>query len=581
MNIGVDFGTTYSTFAEYDKTTNTVSEVDFGESEKSCIPSIVSYDKKLGKYRYGSMARDQMFHNSGNCVFYRAFKMLLPERNKELLESRGYVGTTPAEVSKKFLKNFLNMAKGDGEEKFNKMVVCVPEVWNGSSNTLDGRNNLRKLCEELDITKKLQIVTEPEAASAYFVYNYERFNNKPFSGYVLTVDYGGGTLDITLMKARTVKGNGKNITQLQSLARSGRGENHEKEIGSAGIAFMEEVVATALREAGFLKEGEKPIKDPEFFKAVDCCEKALMLLDNQNELKILFGSKNYDYAKILNDADIRDALLDIFFYGGKDVNITYGHLVKAYQKVIYPVLDDGLNQIIALAKALGNEQIDLLNPKERENILYASVGGFGKFVLVEQQVYSKLKYTVAEQSKNNRIKSKKESAVALGAALVANDVITIQSVAAHSLGVYAQRFARKQNVRQNVVNYAIKFGQPIEYGKKYYACSKNDPSNLTGYSIGSNALNSFLIGYNTNYSAGYPMPIKEELSQKLKNLPKERVAVGFSQDEDSAIWIHLHPIDDNNKLLGEYSLDIQLSTFDELFDTVETHIIHDGEEVRL
>ena len=48
--------------------------------------------------------------------------------------------------------------------------------------------------------KHVQVVTEPEAASAYFAYHYEKETGKPFNGSLLLIDYGGGTLDITLTR---------------------------------------------------------------------------------------------------------------------------------------------------------------------------------------------------------------------------------------------------------------------------------------------------------------------------------------------------------------------------------------------
>ncbi len=572
MNIGVDFGTTYSTFAKYDQATGAVNELDFGEAEKSCIPSIVSYDTKMRKYRYGSAAIEQIWMQGDRYRFYRAFKMLLPERDPELLASRGYADASPREISKRFLGNFLNMAKPNNE-KFDKMVVCVPEIWNGSSNTLDGRNYIRQICRELDVTKSIQLVTEPEAASAYFVYNYEKQNKTPYSGYVLTVDYGGGTLDITLTRTKSVQQNGRTVTQLQSLARSGRGENHEREVGAAGVAYMEGIVRLALRDAGI----EQTESEQLFLQAVLSCERALMSLDNQRDLHQSFGALEYDYQKIREE--LSDIPFEIITYNGQDVEITYAHLVEAYESIIHPVLNDGLDQIIALAKAMGEDSVDLLDPDCP--VLYASVGGFGKFVLVEQQVYQKLGYTAAQQLANQMILARRESAVALGAALIAEGIMVIQPVATHSLGIYAKRPGKIINGRhiwESVVNYAIRYGKPVEPGEKYYVRSQSNPDRLVGYAISNNALSNFLIGYNTNYNAGCLMPVKDTFLKQLRNLPAGRVAVGFSQDEDGVICVHIHPVNELGQLVGEHSRDILLSIYNELFETVEARVIIDGEE---
>lgn len=69
-------------------------------------------------------------------------------------------------------------------------------------NDHDGISILRDiLYNDVDVPiKNVEVVSEPEAASAYFAYNYEAETSKSFNGYLLLIDYGGGTLDITLQK---------------------------------------------------------------------------------------------------------------------------------------------------------------------------------------------------------------------------------------------------------------------------------------------------------------------------------------------------------------------------------------------
>lgn len=574
MNIGVDFGTTFSTFARYNNNNNTLEIVDFGEAEKSCVPSIVAYDNKLGNYSFGSRAQKILIkqgESSTRYNFYKAFKMLLPEQNKELLSAQGYSAVSPIEISEKYLGNFLNIAKPNND-LFNKMVICVPEIWNGSNNTLDGRNNLRKVCSELNVAKKTQIVTEPEAASAYFVYNYEQEQKHPFSGYVLTVDYGGGTLDITLTKAKSNDVNGKHYTQLTSIARAGRGENHDGKVGAAGIAFMEGIINFALRDAGLLADTEDASHDIAFFQATCTCEDALLAAENQRNISQAFAEVRYDYDSFIESYS--EEVLEIFPYGDEDVEITYKHIMQAYEAVIHPVLDSALNDIIQQAKISGESAVDLQNPDEE--VIYALVGGFGRFCMVEHQVYRKFS-KMEDQISARGLKSLRENAVALGAALIADDVVRIQPIAEHSLGIKT-KYRTSNNKEIQIINYGIRYGQLIEPNTIYYIKERNSSNKYAGFSIGNNSLREFAVGSSTDYSVGFLIPLRPTFQNKLRNLPQDIVAIGFSQDEDGVVHIHFQPIDMFKQKFYGNPLSVELSTYNDLFDLVNVKVIEESKE---
>ena len=77
------------------------------------------------------------------------------------------------------------------------------------------------------------------AASAFFAYNFRQMTKKNFEGNILLVDYGGGTLDITLTNVAADDGDS---VEIKVLERTGAGENEEGKVGKAGIVYMETVM---------------------------------------------------------------------------------------------------------------------------------------------------------------------------------------------------------------------------------------------------------------------------------------------------------------------------------------------------
>ena len=96
MNIGIDFGSTYSMVARYNNSFNTVEAITFAEGEPASVPSVVSISKK-GQVTCGKGAKDQV--GKKTVRIFEAFKMLLTETNQEMLLRRGYDETyNPKEV---------------------------------------------------------------------------------------------------------------------------------------------------------------------------------------------------------------------------------------------------------------------------------------------------------------------------------------------------------------------------------------------------------------------------------------------------------------------------------------------------
>ena len=393
MKIGIDFGSTYSTVSAYNASLDRAEPLILVEGEPASIPSVVSLNKK-GQITCGLGAKDKA--GKKNVQIFEAFKMLLNEEDQELLAARGYGGeNSPRSITRAYLEDILRGVmlrfSRSEDERLEDVTICVPEIWARSTRGLDGRAILRDILQkECQVqAEHVRVVTEPEAASAFFAFNYEKETGQAFNGHLLLIDYGGGTLDITLTE---ISSDGKGIMEVCCREGGGAGENHvdslgHRNIGSAGIAYMQTVLLYAMWDSGLLARDQSPdYTDPAFIGAVRDLESQLKNASRIKEIEDVFGSYGSDYeemADIMDDDDIEFVTVS---YEEEDLPVTFQHLYAAYRDVIEKVL---------------REQLELINQKVARYIhadpcspsagidgsfKIGLVGGFGSFFLVKKQL---------------------------------------------------------------------------------------------------------------------------------------------------------------------------------------------------
>lgn len=526
MRLGIDFGSTYSALSKYNESTDNAELIHLVESGSPYIPSIVARDG-LGRYYYGYSAQNKMVKSS-KCKVYKAFKMLINETDEKLLTDRGFDDISPREVAKDFLTSQVREAMNKtGESVVEEMVICAPEVWSKKLGTLDGRSVLREIATGIPNVSKVQVVSEPEAASAFFAYNFQRLEGRPYLGKILLVDYGGGTLDITLTDVSGwTSGTGRNSVEIKVLAQTGAGENHDKRVGNAGIAFMENVVIRALSDAGVIEGEEKPALSNAFIKAVDSLESDLMT--NQQNIADAFDL-NHKLSK-LKKWEAEEGIAGIFCsieYGEEEVPVFYSHLMASYQEVIEPVLESQLNKIIEYMKK--NDIV--YDDATRSDFKVELVGGFSNFYLVKKQVEKMFKFS---DNDNRRDKSEieyRESAISLGAGLLAAGVISQKATARYSLGVYSKGTAGKE--------FAVRAGQDLAYDKVYW--QERIPGDRRIYVLyPGSCIDSLVIEFGEGEPANR-LPFKDELREIIMHSFKNTVGylgIGFSFDASGVVSLH-------------------------------------------
>ena len=549
LNIGVDFGSTYTTVSVYREDAQVLEALMMNQASPY-VPSVVSAYR--GKYEFGRAAK-RLTGNKGASVF-KGFKMLLPETGQEGLIRRGFTEEhTPVKITGIFLENLLRQVLSDcHEDRISNLVVGVPEIWNDGIKTIDGRTMIRDICTSFDFVESVQIVSEPAAASAFFAYNFQISTGKCFNGKILLIDYGGGTLDITLTDVEA-RGEGlQKSVEIKVDDRTGAGENENGQIGKAGIIYMENVVREAIRQSGLLGTGEEAECDGKFLKAVDLLEEELQ--DRTDILEETFEEIGLDYPEELEEE------FTVLEYKGEEISVTFRMLLEVYDKTIREIFDEKLDEIISYM------DLHNINYKERnlDNFKIALVGGFGNFYLVKQQVKERFSFSEFDKRQQNIILNRAdcEKAVSLGAALLASNVINIRKTAPYSIGLYMKDANGKV-----LLNYAIRYNQDIEFNTVYFSLGEDDQPYIVFNSSG--GFSKFIINKKDNDRTALIVPVKEEFSKKLSNIIQNEymtAVVGFSLDNSGIVSIHVYDYDLFNEKVSGQGQTIELTRFNDLFD---------------
>lgn len=551
INLGLDFGSTYTTVSIYREDTQTLETLILNQT-LPFIPSVAALMD--GQFEFGRAAKS-LTGKKGARVF-KAFKMLLPETNQKKLAERGFDQMyTPEVIAKYFLENVLRQVlKNLNENEIETLVIGVPEIWNEGISTLDGRTMLRNICRDMKFVKEVKVVSEPAAASAFFAHNFFVTTGKKFEGKILLVDYGGGTLDITLTDVLSGTGpNGTNTVEIKVLERTGAGENEEREVGKAGIVYMETVMEEAIKRSGILKDTKEFVYDGKFYKAVDELEQQLQ--DRTQKIQDVFEEFGLDEEEL---NEIRFVCID---YRDESVDVTYGLLLEVYNRVIRPVFDEKLRQMIAYMDEEGIQYMD----RNQDIFKIALVGGFGNYYLVKKQLEDTFKFNAYDKRRKNIIlnKSDCEKAISLGAALLAAGIIGIRNTASYSIGVWAYN-ANKQVCP----NYAIRYKQDIVFDKVYFARGSVDNEIIVIQAI-SGGFDRFLVNFGHHDKTAMVALAKEEFSRKLANVVQNQyhtAVVGFSLDSSGVVSLHIHDYDMLEGRIGEEDHVVELTRLGDLFE---------------
>lgn len=407
FNIGLDFGTTNSTISYLEN--NKVEAFQYGGPDgRKYIPSFIAYLDEYGEIEVGAAARATVSYQS-QIESYANFKMHLPLPETEF-SSHFKNNRTPISVTTDYLRQIL--VSPDNEYSFreqqgeiSKIVVSVPEIWHRDVNNT-GRERLQKLIrEELGFGNKLiQLVSEPVAAAAYYVWEDRQRNStnkdKLFSGNLLVCDMGGGTFDVSLCKIHE-------NSSVEVLYFDGEGH---RGLECAGVAFDKYCVQTA-----YAKKHGKPLNenDPKFKTLMNSFE-SLKIARHTRCTKIL--SKYLD-----NPAEFSDKEVYSF---DEDYNLTN----KEVQEVFAPI-SEGIHRVLCRVR-------DWLKQHNQSFNRLFLVGGFCQFVLVQKAIFDSLNITKDDPRYDRSFNIANSTyAISFGACVIANGLVDPSEKFVHKLGI--------------------------------------------------------------------------------------------------------------------------------------------------
>ncbi len=567
--VGLDLGSTYTVTAVYNEKTEELKSV-ISDMESPYVPSVAAWDGK--KMQFGIMAKDHA--GMKGYRLFRAFKMLLSETDPAVLAEHGYTDEfTPEKVAELFISNLLKKVMGSlGEQVIDRLIVGAPEIWFQTLSTMSGRVILKDICSRLPMLAAsdnnhsdgvhLQVVSEPAAACAFFAYNYQQMNKDPFEGQILLIDYGGGTLDINLAKVTcTRQEGGRQFMEIRVIESNGAGENRDGHIGSAGILYMEKLVAEAIAQQQPQYAENLDTADGGFQHAVNEVEKQLKYCTE--DIEDIFDTHGISNPSLVDELTMRD-LDSIDFarirYKDATLQISYGHLVRVYNQYIYPTFDKMLQEMIG---NLEKHEIPYQTITD-DTFKISLVGGFCNFSLVKKQVESTFSLSHSSRVMGGLMKDKtdREQAIAKGCALIAAGVVGIRQTAPFSIGI----LQHDPYTYEKYVHYAFLYKHDIEYGKIYYPYTYDNKGNKEYMTtvFGGDGLGQFVINQSGTDRPGATVVAKEEYLQKLKNMPHIGV-IGFSLDASETLTIHVAGYDYLKNEIN-HTATISLGRYNEFFE---------------
>lgn len=503
--IGLDFGTTNSILSFYNNKTNMVESWKMGGSDgKNYIPSILTIDES--DLFIGDEAKNQL--KNGNKESYSKFKILLHEKDKIKLANYNYSKRTPKDIAKFYIKTLIETYKKEQcIDKIDSMVITVPEIW--LNDDMQGRMILKKITDELNLPL-FKLISEPVAAGAYFLNNYKAQKQNSFNGHLLVFDYGGGTLDITLLETEN--------EHIKILKRSGQG-NSKIEIGKAGALFDEKVI-THLYKSTFGEELQK--NTAEFYELVLDFEQDKISSKNIIDKKIEQYSKN----KLL-DSEIFKIRCD-----RGTLFVKASTLVETFDSVLKNDVNNSLEEIASYFNICG------INSNDPSKFRIIMVGGFSNFYLSQMAVknFFNSKTDSDERFKTNFTQEDITLAISKGAALIANKFVKIEETYPMTIGIVLYRqsptgelerfietiFAKSDKVNNNSIKYSNekirnvgKITIYLDNGSSQYTIKldKNPESIFPNASVENNK---WTIGFNMDRNNFFYLHIKDEFDKSTK-----------------------------------------------------------------
>ena len=437
LRAGFDLGTTYSAVCLYDDVSKKTDYLKFDTCARDFFPSLISYSKAEPSLRYiGEAAR--RYRYSPKFDTYDTFKLRLGNGARDT-DGRA---CTPFEVTRDFIGELLGKIrqfKGVRPEEL-ILVQAVPDMW---KNELQHTQALEQLADVydglgLDTQSRISFESEPVCAAAYYL---NEICNGNYTGYLVVVDYGGGTLDMTLCRAEE---NGA-ICVLCSC-----GDGGSSGTGCAGNAFDREVTL-ALAKKYKLDEDQYQPGMPAF-----------------GALQSAFED-----CKIASTENTRSALMNYYESGGFDDRLAFSvtmpltyddydvyasDLAAAFEAANLQTLRQTVTRMQEHCAALD------VNTNDIGQFRILLVGGFSNLHCVEncvREMFGSVAGIDDPRFDNRMNRESRSMAIAHGACLIAAGITPVEYINQTELGFYALDVMGRE-----VAIPIVRKGEPVHHYSK-------------------------------------------------------------------------------------------------------------------
>lgn len=319
---GIDFGTTNSAVVGLlyidNKLKPPIKCSDKNDSEGRPVPSIVAIDNDGNVYT-GRDAWNKKLQLQETCMYFHSIKSILD--SEKVYEIAGKSWTT-VDIAAEVFKHLKSNVKYRVDLDMNEAVVSIPIGFSAVK-----RNKLRQAAAKAGI-KIISFVSEPTAA---FFANYNELKS---SSNVAIFDWGGGTLDVSV-----ISHSGGKISELATVGMNLAGDDIDQKISERlhekisrkkkgiNIAFQdmpliaqdtmrvkaerakriladEDVATVAINQYGDYGACRETLDydwfgeiiKPEISKAIDCLDRAILQsgvgLANIDRIVMVGGSSN-------------------------------------------------------------------------------------------------------------------------------------------------------------------------------------------------------------------------------------------------------------------------------------------------
>lgn len=288
---GIDFGTTNSAACSFTGTNQeTIVPIFYGDDEQRPFPSVIAVNKKTGEIITGRDAKSRRNQLLGEYEYFSSIKSIIDSPNTWEIAGKTW---TPEDVAAEILRAIKTRVEKGTSVALSEAVIAVPNGFSAAKKT-----HLRNAAKKAGIDVKM-FISEPTAA---FCSNYNELKS---CKNVAVFDWGGGTLDVTVLKVE----NGE-VSEMASCGMMFAGDDIDRK-------FAQKIHTRFMRgktPSISFDELDPITKD----KLLTQCERAKCDFEDEDVVSISIlkygsygpvrDSVDYDYFALLLEDDVNNAM---------------------------------------------------------------------------------------------------------------------------------------------------------------------------------------------------------------------------------------------------------------------------------